>query len=108
MDLSINEGTLVVTGGLGDSPATAIVNKKTPRGLSAAGAEHLLLSQRFGKRGDGWQLAHQDLVRQDGRVYDVIHIVLPDAGTRALYFDVTDWLARIQQRQGLTTVDEVL
>ena len=31
MDLSINEGTLVVTGGIGHSPSTAIVIKKTPR-----------------------------------------------------------------------------
>ena len=43
MDLSINEGTLVVTGGPGDTPQTAIVIKKTPRGLSAAGAETMLL-----------------------------------------------------------------
>ena len=42
MDLSINEGTLVVTGGPGDTLQTAIVIKKTPRGLSAAGAEFML------------------------------------------------------------------
>jgi hypothetical protein len=97
MDLSINEGTLVVTGGLGDSPSSAIVIKKTPKGLSAAGAEHLLLSQRFGKHGEAWTLAQQELVKQDGRVFDVCHIILPDGIKRALYFDVTDWLARIQQ-----------
>jgi len=97
MDLSINEGTLVVTGGIGHSPSTAIVIKKTPKGLSAAGAEHLILSQRFGKRGEGWTLTRQELVKQDGRVFDAFHIVLADGVERALYFDVTDWLARIQQ-----------
>jgi hypothetical protein len=36
MDLSINEGTLDVTGGPGDSPPpTAIVSKKNPRGAQS-------------------------------------------------------------------------
>jgi hypothetical protein len=99
MDLSINEGTLVVTGGLGDSFATAIVIRKTPRGLSAAGAEHLILAQRFGKRGEGWTLTQQELVEQNGRVFDAFHILLSDGLARTLYFDVTDWLARIQHTQ---------
>ena len=98
MDLSINEGTLVVTGGLGDSPSAAIVIKKTPKGLSAAGAEHLILTQRFGKRGEGWTLTRQELLTQDGRVFDVFQIRLSGGIDRALYFDVTDWLARIQHR----------
>ncbi len=38
MDLSINEGTLVVTGGIGDSVEQAIAIKNTPKGLSAARA----------------------------------------------------------------------
>ena len=97
MDLSINEGTLVVTGGLGDSPSSAIVIKKTPKGLSAAGAEHLILTQRFGKHGEGWTLAQQELIKQDGRVFDVSHVILSGGTRRVLYFDVTDWLARIQQ-----------
>ena len=97
MDLSINEGTLVVTGGLGDSLPTAIVIRKTPKGLSAAGAEHLILTQRFGQRGEGWTLKQQELVTQDGRVFDAFHLVLSGGVERALYFDVTDWLARIQQ-----------
>ena len=97
MDLSINEGTLVVTGGLGDSFATAIVIRKTPKGLSAAGAEHLILEQRFGNRGQGWTLKRQELIQHDGRTFDACHLVLPGNVERVLYFDVTDWLARIVQ-----------
>jgi hypothetical protein len=96
MDLSINEGTLVVTGGPGDSVHTAIVIKKTPKGLSAAGAEHLLLTQRYGRRGQEWKLTRQDLIKQDGRVFDTFHIVLSDGAERDLFFDVTDWLAHVQ------------
>ncbi|SRR5260221_11469326 len=96
MDLSINEGTLVVSGGPGDSIHTAIVIRKTPRGFSAAGAEQLFLTQRYGERGQGWTLKQQDLVTQDGRVFDAFCIVLPDGGERHLYFDVTDWLAHAQ------------
>ena len=97
MDLSINEGTLVVTGGPGDTVHTAIVIKKTPKGLSAAGAEHLFLSQRYGRRGPDWTLTQQDLIQQDGRVFDVFHLVLADGASRDLFFDVTDWLARAAQ-----------
>ncbi len=96
MDLSINEGTLVVTGGPGDSPQTAIVIRKTPRGLSAAGAEHMLLQKWFGQRGTSWTLTRQELVRADGRTYDLYEVVLDDGSKRSLYFDVTDWLARLR------------
>ena len=96
MDLSINEGTLVVTGGPGDSPETAIVIKKIPKGLSAAGAEHVLLTQRYGSPGHGWTVKQQALLKLDGRVYDMFKIVLQDGSERDLHFDVTDWLAQVQ------------
>ena len=97
MDLSINEGTLVVTGGTGDSIESAIIIKKTPKGLSAAGAEHLFLTKRFGRRGNDWTLEQQDLRQVDGRVYDVYSVVLSGGTQRTLYFEVTDWLAAAQR-----------
>ena len=92
MDLSINEGTLVVTGGPGDTLQTAIVIKKTPRGLSAAGAETLLLAKWFGERGTNWMMKRQAMVQVDGRTYDTYDVVVTDGSERRLYFDVTDWL----------------
>ena len=94
MDLSINEGTLVVTGGPGDTPQTAIVIKKTPRGLSAAGAETMLLGKWFGQRGKSWTLKAQTLLVAEGRTYDVYDVVMNDGTDRRLYFDVTEWLSR--------------
>jgi hypothetical protein len=96
MDLSINEGTLVVTGGPGDTLQTAIVIKKTPSGLSAAGAETMLLGKWFGERGRNWTMKHQAMVQVDGRTYDTYEVVLTDGSERRLYFDVTDWLARLR------------
>jgi hypothetical protein len=96
MDLSINEGTLVVTGGPGDSQQTAIVIRKTPRGLSVAGAEHMLLQKWYGARGKEWTLKQQELLQADGRTYDLYRVVLSDSSERSLYFDVTDWLARLR------------
>ena len=96
MDLSINEGTLVVTGGLGDSIQNAIVIKKTPKGFSAAGAEDLLLSQRYGKRGADWTIKHQESIQRDGRTYDIYTVALATGAEKILYFDVSDWLARAQ------------
>lgn len=94
MDLSINEGTLVITGGPGDTQQTAIVIKKTPRGLSAAGAEYMLLRKWFGERGKGWTLKRQAMLQVDSRTYDTYEVVLTDGSERCLYFDVTEWLAR--------------
>lgn len=94
MDLSINEGTLVVTGGPGDTPHNAIVIRKTPRGLSAAGAELMLLHKWFGERGRDWTMTRQEMEQRDGRTYDTYEVVLTDGSERRLYFDVTDWLNR--------------
>ena len=96
MDLSINEGTLVVTGGPGDTLQTAIVIKKTPRGLSAAGAEYMLLGKWFGVRNTDWTMKRQEMVQVDGRTYDAYEVILADGAERRLYFDVTDWLARLR------------
>ena len=97
MDLSINEGTLVVTGGPGDSLQTAIVIKKTPRGLSAAGAEYMLLGKWFGERGKHWTMKRQDMLQVEGRTYDTYEVTLTDGTERQLFFDVTEWLARAMQ-----------
>ena len=94
MDLSINEGTLVVTGGPGDTPQTAIVIKKTPRGLSAAGAETMLLGKWFGERGKNWTMKRQEMLQVDGRTYDTYEVLLTSGSERKLYFDVTEWLSR--------------
>ena len=97
MDLSINEGTLVVTGGPGDTPQTAIVIKKTPSGLSAAGAETMLLRKWFGAQGTNWTMKRQEMMQLDGRTYDTYEVVLTDGSARKLFFDVTDWLSRTQR-----------
>jgi len=94
MDLSINEGTLVVTGGPGDTIQTAIVIKKTPRGLSAAGAEYMLLRKWFGERGSNWTMKRQEMLQVEGRTYDSYEVVLTDGSAKRLFFDVTEWLSR--------------
>ena len=94
MDLSINEGTLVVTGGPGDTLQTAIAIKKTPRGLSAEGAEYMLLGKWFGERGKDWTLKRQAMLQVEGKTYDAYDVVLADGSERCLYFDVTEWLSR--------------
>ena len=96
MDLSINEGTLVVTGGPGDTHETAIVIRKIPRGLSAAGAESMMLAKWFGERNKDWTLKRQLMRQVEGRTYDTYDVVLSDGSERRLHFDVTDWLAGLR------------
>jgi hypothetical protein len=95
VDLSINEGTLVVTGGPGDAMHNAIVIKKTPKGLSAAGAELMLMTRRYGTRNQDWTLEHQDYVRDGARVFDTYAIVLTGGRRRSVWFDITEWLSNI-------------
>ena len=95
MDLSINEGTLMVSGGPGDATHNAIVIRKTPKGLSAAGAELMLLTHRYGTRNADWTVRQQDLVREGSHVYDVYDIVLADGMCRSVWFDITEWLSRV-------------
>ena len=94
MDLSINEGTLVVTGGPGDTLQTAIVIKKTPRGLSAAGAEYMLLRKWFGERDTSWTMKRQEMLQVEGRTYDCYEVVLANGSEKRLFFDVSEWLSR--------------
>ncbi len=96
MDLSINEGVLVVGGGVGDSPRSAIFIKRAPRGTSAVDAEDMYLTQRFGRRGHGWTLVTRELVHDHGRAYDRLRILVGQTDERTLYFDVTDWLAQAE------------
>jgi hypothetical protein len=96
MDLSINEGVLVVGGGAGDSFRSAIFIKRAPKGTSAIDAEHMYLTQRFGTHGRGWRLLARELLHTQGRAYDVLRIVLVEKDERTLYFDVTEWLMRAE------------
>ena len=96
MDLSVNEGVLVIGGGVGDAPRSAITIKRAPKGTSAVDAEQLYLTQRFGPHARGWQLRTRELVYEEGRAYDLIRIELAGGDERRLFFDVSDWLARAE------------
>ena len=39
----------------------------------------------------GWEKAMQQLIEEDGRYYDLIHIQGPAGETKGIYFDITDW-----------------
>jgi hypothetical protein len=84
MDLSVNEGTLVVSGGPGDSAETPIVIKKVPRGVSGAGAEHMLLHKWFGEPEKKWTLRRRELLQMNGTTLDVCRVALNDQSERAL------------------------
>lgn len=94
MDLSVNAGTLVVGGGLGDSLRAAVVLKRTPRGMSAIEAEFLYVAQRFGAQRTGWRIEGRHLHRLEGRSFDELRIVLPDGSRRVLFFEVTALLTQ--------------
>jgi hypothetical protein len=41
-------------------------------------------------------MKRQQMVQVEGRTYDAYDVVLADGSERQLYFDVTDWLARLR------------
>lgn len=97
MDLSVNEGVLVIGGGVGDSVRSAIFIKRAPKGTSAIDAEQMYLTQRFGRHGRGWQLRTRELVHDQGRAFDLVRIIIGDSDERVFYFDVTEWLALLRK-----------
>ena len=94
MDFSINEGTLVVTAGSGDSFETAIVLKRIPKTLSASGAQQILLEQMFGRQRDQWTRVNSELVTRGPRVFDVVTICVATREQR-VYFDVSELLRAV-------------
>ena len=94
MDLSINEGTLVVTGGPGDTLQTAIVIEKDATRPQRGGRGIHAARQMVRRAAEGLDAEAAGDAEVEGRTYDAYEVVLADGSLKRLFFDVSEWLSR--------------
>jgi len=78
-------------GGNGDSQdsAVVIVGARDPKEGMKAEAD--FISMQHGEKGKDWRLSEQSVSRENGKVYDIIGIMLAKADEmHYMYFDITD------------------
>lgn len=78
----------------GKSPEEAIVIVEAKSSREGVRAEYDYLSAEFGERGKAWQLELQQLLNHNGRVYDVMKVLLAGGKQVTLYFDITDFFGK--------------
>ena len=60
--------------------------------LDGVAAEHVHTDKHY----PAWTWRTQALMRNGGRVYDVIEMSGPGGETKSIYFDITDWFGKMQ------------
>lgn len=78
-------------GGTGDSQATAIVIVGASSHDVGVAAEDKYLGHLLGERGRDWKVERQSLTGLEGRSYDALEVSLTSGGTRAIFFDITEF-----------------
>ncbi len=78
----------------GDSFETAIVILDAANEMDGIKAEYDYLAKKFGNRGKDWKLEKQVNFQQNGKDYDVMHIVLSDKAKKEIYFDITGFFGK--------------
>lgn len=81
-------------GGSGDTPATAVIIRGAADGVAGVAAEYQYLRGKFGQRDRDWRLKKQELLQENGRVFDVMRLELTDGSRRTLYFDITEFFGK--------------
>jgi hypothetical protein len=91
-DLDIPKYPIIsYVGGPGDSKDTAVLLSASDPTLMIS-AEYWYLAYHFGRKHEQWSTVRQALLPRDlneGKMYDMIDIALPDGGRRSVYFDIS-------------------
>lgn len=82
-------------GGTGDSPDTAVTIRGAVDEMAGVDAEYRYLREKFGLQQRDWRLVRQEVRRQGGRVFDVMHLVMADGAQRTIYFDITEFFGKM-------------
>ena len=85
---------ITLSGGPGDTMATAIVIKGAKSSQDGIPAEYYFLEKKFGKMQVDWKLSRQELLNQDGKHYDLMRIELKDGTKKDVYFDITEFFGK--------------
>ncbi len=85
---------ITLSGGPGDTMATAIVIKGAKSSQDGIPAEYYFLEKKYGKMQVDWKLSRQSLMHQDGKHYDLMQIELKDGTKKEVYFDITEFFGK--------------
>ena len=90
------KGTIIFSGGAGDSYETAIILKNSNRSIKkqedAVAAEYDYISTLYGKKDKEWIVEEQSMVKENKRVYDMIRVkIVQNDKMHFFYFDITEF-----------------
>jgi pyruvoyl-dependent arginine decarboxylase (PvlArgDC) len=85
---------ITLSGGPGDTMATAIVIKGAKSSQDGIPAEYHFLEKKYGKQQVGWKLIRQSLMHQGGKHYDLMQIELKNGTKKDVYFDITEFFGK--------------
>jgi hypothetical protein len=88
-------GRITFSGGSGEAFHDAVVISGTRNKSEGIAGEYSFISKLHGKRGEGWQLVGQTVIREKNKIVDVVEIQLGSVSDRRIYyFDVSDFLGK--------------
>jgi hypothetical protein len=86
---------VIFEGGDGKSIENAIVIKNAKNELFGVASEYDFVARKHGVRNKDWQASSQSTTSNDGKIYDVLNIVLlADKSTVSYYFDITGFYGK--------------
>lgn len=94
------KGTIVFSGGTGESYETAVIlkssNRSTKKQEDAVAGEYEYISSLYGKKGKDWVVEEQSMVKENKRVYDMVRVkILQNDKMHFFYFDITEFTKKI-------------
>ncbi len=85
---------ITLSGGPGDTMATAIVIKGAKSSQDGIPAEYYFLEKKYDKMQVDWKLSRQSLMHQGGKHYDRMQIELKDGAKKDAYSAITDFFGK--------------
>jgi hypothetical protein len=81
-------------GGDGSSMEKAVKIVGAANSMEGISAEYQYLSNKYGIRGQDWNLEMQSLAQDKGKSFDVMMIVLKDGTKLSVYFDISEFFGK--------------
>jgi hypothetical protein len=67
---------------------------KAANSMEGISAEYQYLSNKYGIRGQDWNLEMQSLMQDKGKSYDVMMVALKDGTKQSIFFDISEFFGK--------------
>lgn len=75
----------------GETMEEAIMILDTESHREGVASEYRYLEEKFGKRGEDWELEKQSLLMKDDKYYDKMDLIFSNGTRKTIYFDITSF-----------------